>query len=213
MIKGYLVDDWENVTKSHTLVALPSKAPVNWTIDTYFHEEKGSRRLGSSEALLLEDFTKGLKVYFGKMIGKVLLYKLERGQYIQVCYGSSPSRQGTPSDMKTCHSCVSCGRQARTAGRTKDQETATASSTCVVCSVHFPLSPPLPLMFTNNYTNPNPTVSLPEYIAQTNMIAEDIAKIKEEVALFNQWMCRNYKRIFINAYEPPSAEYIDQATE
>lgn len=85
MIKGFLVDDWENVTKSHTLVALPSKAPVNWTIDTYFHEEKGSRRLGSPEALLLEDFTKGLKVYFGKMIGKVLLYKLERGQYIQVC--------------------------------------------------------------------------------------------------------------------------------
>lgn len=84
MIKGYLVDDWENVTKSLTLVELPSRAPVNWIVDSYFHEEKGKRRLGSQEAQRLAETAEGLKDYFVKMLGKCLLYKFERGQYAQV---------------------------------------------------------------------------------------------------------------------------------
>jgi MRG len=84
MIKGYLVDDWENVTKSLTLVELPSKAPVNWVLDTYFHEEKGKRRLGSADADRLVEIIEGMKLYFEKMLGKTLLYKFERGQYAEV---------------------------------------------------------------------------------------------------------------------------------
>lgn len=84
MIKGYLVDDWENVTKSLTLVELPSKAPVNWILDTYFHEEKGKRRLGSAEADRLVEMVDGMKTYFERMLGKTLLYKFERGQYAEV---------------------------------------------------------------------------------------------------------------------------------
>jgi MRG len=84
MIKGYLVDDWENVTKSLTLVELPSKAPVNWVLDTYFHEEKGKRRLGSADADRLVEIIGGMKLYFEKMLGKTLLYKFERGQYAEV---------------------------------------------------------------------------------------------------------------------------------
>ena len=84
LMKGYLVDDWENVTKSLTLVELPSKAPVNWVLDTYFHEEKGKRRLGSAEAVRLVEIVEGMKTYFDKMLGKVLLYKFERGQYAEV---------------------------------------------------------------------------------------------------------------------------------
>ncbi len=84
MIKGYLVDDWENVTKSLTLVELPSQAPVNWILDTYFHEEKGKRRLGSAEADRLVEIAEGMKTYFEKMLGKTLLYKFERGQYAGV---------------------------------------------------------------------------------------------------------------------------------
>jgi MRG len=84
LIKGYLVDDWENVTKSLTIVELPSKAPVNWTLDSYFHEEKGKRRLGSAEADRFVEFVEGLKTYFEKMLGKTLLYRFERGQYSDV---------------------------------------------------------------------------------------------------------------------------------
>jgi MRG len=84
MVKGYLVDDWENVTKSLMLVELPSKAPVNWILDTYFHEEKGKRRLGSAEADRLVEIVEGMKTYFERMLGKTLLYKFERGQYAEV---------------------------------------------------------------------------------------------------------------------------------
>ena len=85
IIKGYLVDDWENVTKNLTLVDLPSRAPVNWILDTYFHEEKGKRRLGSEEADRFIEIVGGVKEYFEGMLGKTLLYKFERGQYANVC--------------------------------------------------------------------------------------------------------------------------------
>ena len=83
-LKNILVDDWENVTKSLTLVPLPSKMPANFIIDTYFDEEKSNRRLGSAEADLLEEFCAGLKVYFDKAIGKILLYRFERRQLAEV---------------------------------------------------------------------------------------------------------------------------------
>jgi hypothetical protein len=83
-LKNLLVDDWENVTKSLLVVPLPSKAPVNFIIDSYFDEEKGKRRLGSAEADVLEEFVAGMKVYFDKAIGKTLLYKFERPQWAEV---------------------------------------------------------------------------------------------------------------------------------
>lgn len=83
-LKNLLVDDWENVTKSGLLVPLPSRAPANYIIDQYFNEEKQNRRLGSSEADILEEFCMGLKVYFEKSLGKILLYRFERTQLAEV---------------------------------------------------------------------------------------------------------------------------------
>ena len=83
-LKSLLVDDWENVTKSLQLVPLPSKTPVNTILDTYFEEEKGKRRLGSAEADLLEEVVAGVKEYFDKALGRILLYRFEREQFIQL---------------------------------------------------------------------------------------------------------------------------------
>ncbi|KAK5047874.1 hypothetical protein LTR84_006062 [Exophiala bonariae] len=83
-LKNLLVDDWENVTKSMLLVPLPSQAPANFILDEYFNEEKTNRRLGSVEADILEEFCTGLKVYFEKSIGKILLYRFERPQLNEV---------------------------------------------------------------------------------------------------------------------------------
>jgi hypothetical protein len=83
-LKTLLVDDWENVTKSLLLVPLPSKAPANFIIDSYYDEEKGSRRLGSADLDVLEEFCAGMKVYFEKSVGKILLYRFERGQLAEV---------------------------------------------------------------------------------------------------------------------------------
>jgi MRG len=129
MIKGYLVDDWENVTKSQTLVELPSKAPVNWLLDTYFHEEKGKRRLGSPDADRFVEIIDGMKTYFEKMLGKTLLYRFERGQYADVCL--LQSQLNSHENTLNLHRYASYGRQVRTAGKAKDQAIATASSICV----------------------------------------------------------------------------------
>ena len=83
-LKSILVDDWENVTKNLLLVPLPSKTPVNFILDTYFEEEKGKRRLGSAEADLLEEVVAGVKEYFDKCLGRILLYRFEREQFFDV---------------------------------------------------------------------------------------------------------------------------------
>ena len=82
-LKAILVDDWENVTKNLSLVPLPSKTPVNAILDTYFDEEKGKRRLGSAEADLLEEVVAGVKEYFEKCLGRILLYRFEREQFFE----------------------------------------------------------------------------------------------------------------------------------
>ena len=83
-LKSILVDDWENVTKNLSLVPLPSAHPVNEILSTYFDEEKGKRRLGSAEADLLEEVVMGVKEYFEKCLGRILLYRFEREQYFTI---------------------------------------------------------------------------------------------------------------------------------
>ncbi|MCJ1340529.1 Esa1p-associated factor [Bachmanniomyces sp. S44760] len=83
-LKAILVDDWENVTKNLSLVPLPAKRPVNDILDTYFEEEKGKRRLGSAEADLLEEVVSGVKEYFDKCLGRILLYRFEREQFFDI---------------------------------------------------------------------------------------------------------------------------------
>lgn len=80
-LKNILVDDWENVTKSLSLVPLPSSKPVNVILTEYFDQEKGNRRLGSAEADLLEEVVAGMREYFDKCLGRILLYRFEREQY------------------------------------------------------------------------------------------------------------------------------------
>lgn len=82
-MKALLVDDWEAVTKNLSLIPLPAEHSVNSILDTYFEEEKGKRRLGSAEADLLEEVVAGTKEYFDKTLGKLLLYRFERQQYLE----------------------------------------------------------------------------------------------------------------------------------
>lgn len=84
LIKSILVDDWENVTKNLQLVVLPCKDPANAILDLYFEEEKGKRRLGSADADLLEEVVAGVKEYFEKCLGRILLYRFEREQFFEI---------------------------------------------------------------------------------------------------------------------------------
>ncbi|KAI9768617.1 MAG: Esa1p-associated factor [Geoglossum simile] len=83
-LKALLVDDWENVTKNLQLVPLPSKTPVNDILQTYLEEEKTKRTAGSAEYELLEEVIQGLREYFEKCLGRILLYRFEREQFFEI---------------------------------------------------------------------------------------------------------------------------------
>jgi len=74
-IKAILVDDWENVTKNQQLVPLPHHHPVNTIMDDYLEFEKPKRQQGSAQADILEEVVAGLKEYFEKCLGRILLYR------------------------------------------------------------------------------------------------------------------------------------------
>ncbi|KDE08457.1 hypothetical protein MVLG_01239 [Microbotryum lychnidis-dioicae p1A1 Lamole] len=79
-LKTQLVDDWEAVTKNHTLVPLPRVPNVDTILDEwnkYLQNEDPDRRRLAAEVAA------GLGMYFNKALGNNLLYKFERGQYAE----------------------------------------------------------------------------------------------------------------------------------
>ncbi|KAI0809304.1 MRG-domain-containing protein [Xylaria sp. FL0064] len=97
VIKALLVDDWENVTKNTQLVPLPHSKPVTKILEDYSAYEMPKRPAGSSHADILEETLSGLKEYFDKSLGRILLYKFERPQYAEIykkCNSTDPEFQG-----------------------------------------------------------------------------------------------------------------------
>jgi MRG len=89
-LKSILVDDWENITKNLQLVSLPSTTPVNMILKDYMTYEVKRRKADdplrdidadSPHAELLEEVVAGLREYFNRALGRILLYRYERGQY------------------------------------------------------------------------------------------------------------------------------------
>lgn len=83
-LKGQLVDDWENVTKNQQLVPLPRQLTINDVLARYKRfkkEKKGNRELNEE---LLEEVFDGLRIYFNKALGTILLYRFERHQYADI---------------------------------------------------------------------------------------------------------------------------------
>ncbi|CAK7221626.1 Esa1p-associated factor [Sporothrix curviconia] len=83
-LKAALVDDWENVTKNQQLVPLPHKVPAEIVLDDYLAFERPHREEGSASLDILEETVAGLREYFNKCLGRILLYRFERPQYIEM---------------------------------------------------------------------------------------------------------------------------------
>ncbi|KAL0085962.1 MRG-domain-containing protein [Phycomyces blakesleeanus] len=81
ILKGLLVDDWENVTKNKQLVHLPREPSVNQILEYYRQDARG-RRIIDDETL--NEFIQGIRLYFSKTLGSSLLYRLEKKQYEEV---------------------------------------------------------------------------------------------------------------------------------
>lgn len=74
-LKALLVDDWENVTKNQQLVPLPHVHPVSEILNDYLAHEKPNRPEGSASLDVLEETMSGLREYFDKSLGRILLYR------------------------------------------------------------------------------------------------------------------------------------------
>ncbi|KAI1076419.1 MRG-domain-containing protein [Whalleya microplaca] len=101
-LKSLLVDDWENITKNNQLVPLPHPHPVTKILEDYGRYETPKRPAGSSHVDILEETLAGLKEYFDKSLGRILLYRFERAQYTDMhkkWNSNDPEFQGkSPSD-------------------------------------------------------------------------------------------------------------------
>ncbi|KAJ1651947.1 Esa1p-associated factor [Dispira simplex] len=89
-LKSLLVDDWEHITKDHQLVPLPRRPSVSEILQRYrdskTEESAGKKRPGHDRYAedILDEFIEGLKLYFNKALGNVLLYLFERYQYANI---------------------------------------------------------------------------------------------------------------------------------
>lgn len=166
-IKSLLVDDWEEVTKNLALVPLPAPKPVNTIIDEYFAEEKEKRFSGSAEMDLLEEVVAGMKEYFDVALGRMLLYRFERQQYLEVRRKWAEGK----GEWKG-KGCVG--------------DTYGAEHLCRMI------------------------VSLPEIVAQTNMDAQSVNRLREEMTKFVNWLSKNTRTYFTADYERANQDYIEK---
>ncbi|KAF4340007.1 chromatin modification-related eaf3 [Fusarium beomiforme] len=83
-IQAMLVDDWENITKNNQLVPLPHNKPVTKIFEDYLAHERPHREEGSSSMDILEEVIAGFREYFEKALSRILLYRFERHQYMDL---------------------------------------------------------------------------------------------------------------------------------
>jgi len=82
-LKSILVDDWEKVTKANKLAPIPAQKSVTQFLNDYAAAESQTRREGSADADILEETIAGVKEYFNKALGRILLYRFERQQFME----------------------------------------------------------------------------------------------------------------------------------
>ncbi|KHO01846.1 keratinolytic protein [Metarhizium album ARSEF 1941] len=83
-IQAMLVDDWENITKNNQLVPLPHPKPVTKILEDYLSFERPHREAASASMDILEEVVAGFREYFEKALSRILLYRFERHQYIEL---------------------------------------------------------------------------------------------------------------------------------
>ncbi|TQV95057.1 histone acetylase complex subunit [Cordyceps javanica] len=83
-IQAMLVDDWENITKNNQLVPLPHTKPVAKIFEDYLAFERPHREEGSASMDILDEVIAGFREYFEKSLSRILLYRFERHQYMDI---------------------------------------------------------------------------------------------------------------------------------
>lgn len=80
-LKAQLVDDWEYITKEHQVVPLPRDTTVVDMLQAYRDARQGRE---SGETDIYDEVMSGIKLYFDRALGNILLYRFERQQYLAI---------------------------------------------------------------------------------------------------------------------------------
>ncbi|KAH8778427.1 histone acetylase complex subunit [Diaporthe sp. PMI_573] len=99
VLKGILVDDWEHVTKDSQLVPLPHEQPVVKILNDYLEDEMPKREEDSAQIDILKETMAGLREYFDRALGRILLYRFERLQYSELLPQWENEKDGGPSSV------------------------------------------------------------------------------------------------------------------
>ncbi|KAJ3351722.1 Esa1p-associated factor [Entophlyctis luteolus] len=83
-LKIQLVDDWENITKNQKLVSLPRTPNVSQILKLFKEAALKNAQNNIQQEDILEELINGLKTYFDKALGNILLYRFERHQYVEL---------------------------------------------------------------------------------------------------------------------------------
>ncbi|KAI8895206.1 MRG-domain-containing protein [Globomyces pollinis-pini] len=85
-LKAQLVEDWEAITKNKKLIALPATHTISEILTQFQkHQQQKMMVLNKKMDDSIEEIIQGLKLYFEKAIGNILLYRFERQQYVDLC--------------------------------------------------------------------------------------------------------------------------------
>lgn len=184
-LKSLLVDDWENITKNLQLVQLPSSEPAGVILDKYQDYALSTGHKSSTERDILEEVVAGLKEYFNKSLGRLLLYRFEREQFYDICARlEKPTDElagKQPSDIYGGEHLLRLfgkSEQSSVLGRLSNQG----------------------------------KVSMPELIAQTNMDYQAVNRLREELSQMTTWLAKDNQvnTFFASVYESPGQAYIDK---
>ncbi|KAM0706495.1 hypothetical protein Q7P35_005822 [Cladosporium inversicolor] len=166
-LKSILVDDWEKVTKENKVAPTPAPISVTQFLSEYDEAESVHRRPGSADADILEEVIAGVKEYFNKALGRILLYKFERNQYFdwhkQLEKGHGEHAGKTLCDIYGCEHLLR--------------------------------------LF----------VAMPDLIAHTNMDAQAVSRLREELSKMTQWLAKRIERYLSVDYEHASQDYVESS--
>jgi len=184
-LKATLVDDWEKVTREHRLVPVPSKTPVSLFLANYAADESSNRRPGSAEYDILEEVVAGVKEYFNKSLGRVLLYRPERPQYqeihAQLVKGTGELAGKTVADVYGVeHLCRLFGKSS-------------LFDLNVLWSILKKIA-----------------VSMPDLIAHTNMDSQAVSRLREELHKMTTWLSKHMSEYLSAEYEHATQEYLEK---
>ena len=184
-LKSILVDDWEKVTKEQKLAAVPSPTPITQFLNEYYQSEAESRRPGSADADILEEVIAGVKEYFNKSLGRILLYRFERQQFYEV-HKQIESGHGEHAGKTLCDM-YGCEHLLRLFGKFEQQH-----------EIYVPSADAS-------------LVSMPDLIAHTNMDNQSVSRLREELSKMTQWLAKRIDRYLSTEYEHAGQEYLENS--